>query len=111
MKTISITTDQYVKLFETFMTSHRRQFTEIKAYEMTIEAVRRASLLIPALAEAVRILDETLAASRSSELLRAKMQSQYDELLEKFRQLAAEAPTSEEVLKAFELLTKTKLPN
>jgi hypothetical protein len=111
MKTVTLTNKQFVTLFEVCMSSCRGLLKEVRAYEMTFNALRQVSLEVPDLAEAVRILDVTLDASRVSPPLEEKMRLQFDELLEKFRQLTTESQTPEEVLEAFRKLTKTKWLN
>jgi len=111
MKTATLTADQLVEVMRVFLSSAREMLTEIKAHEMTHEILRQLSLGQPALAEAVQILDVTLAASRSSALQQEKMRLKFDGLLETWRQLVDQAQTAEEVLEAFEKLTKTKWLN
>lgn len=84
---------------------------EIKAYEATFDAFRQASAKLPNLSEVMQGLDVALVAARASQPLLENVRLQCDGLREKFRQLVTEAETPEEVLKAFENLTETKLPN
>lgn len=110
-KPIVFTREQFVKLFESTLTSYQSLATELKAYEATFELIRQVSAARPNVSITARDLDDALVAARIAPLLLEKVRSQFDELREKFRQLVNEAQTPEAVLEAFEKLTETKLPN
>lgn len=110
MKTVTLTISQFVKLFETVMADRQKIHSELHAYQMVFEGLKQAASfgLEPLSADG---LDAVLAEAKTSQPLREKMQSAYNEFLETFHRQAAEARTAEEVLEAFDKLTQTRWPN